>query len=63
MAFQIIYRLLNAGIKKKILFLADGNNLIDQTISGDFKPFGGKMVTIHSRYYLTSKQASLRDDF
>lgn len=41
MAFQIIYRLWKAGIKKKILFLADRNVLVDQTISGDFKPFGG----------------------
>ena len=44
MAFQIIYRLWKAGIKKKILFLADRNVLVDQTISGDFKPFGGKMT-------------------
>ena len=49
MAFQIIYRLLNAGIKKKILFLADRNNLIDQTISGDFKPFGGKMTKVENK--------------
>ncbi len=49
MAFQIIYRLLNAGIKKKILFLADRNNLIDQTISGDFKPFGGKMIKVENK--------------
>lgn len=49
MAFQIIYRLLQAGIKKKVLFLADRNNLIEQTISGDFKPFGGKMTRVESR--------------
>ncbi len=45
MAFQIIYRLWKAGIKKKILFLADRNVLVDQTISGDFKPFGGGKMT------------------
>lgn len=37
-AFQIVYRLLASGIKQKILYLADRNNLVDQTISGDFKP-------------------------
>ena len=37
-AFQIVYRLLQSGIKQKILYLADRNNLVDQTISGDFKP-------------------------
>ena len=49
MAFQIIYRLWKAGIKKKILFLADRNVLIDQTISGDFKPFGGKMTKVTNK--------------
>jgi len=49
MAFQIIYRLLQAGIKKKVLFLADRNNLIEQTISGDFKPFDGKMTRVENR--------------
>lgn len=37
-AFQIVYRLLTSGLKQKILYLADRNNLVDQTISGDFKP-------------------------
>ena len=37
-AFQIVYRLLQSGVKQKILYLADRNNLVDQTISGDFKP-------------------------
>ncbi|MEK4509698.1 EcoAI/FtnUII family type I restriction enzme subunit R [Paenibacillus sp. FSL K6-2524] len=49
MAFQIIYRLWKAGLKKKILFLADRNVLVDQTISGDFKPFGGKMTKVEKR--------------
>lgn len=49
MAFQIIYRLWKAGIKKRILFLADRNALIDQTISEDFKPFGGKMVKVKNK--------------
>lgn len=49
MAFQIIYRLWKAGIKKRILFLADRNVLVDQTISGDFKPFGGKMTKVENK--------------
>lgn len=49
MAFQIIYRLWKAGLKKKILYLADRNVLVDQTISGDFKPFGGKMTKVENR--------------
>lgn len=49
MAFQIIYRLWKAGIKKRILFLADRNVLVDQTMSGDFKPFGGKMTKVENK--------------
>lgn len=37
-AFQIVYRLLQSGLKKKILYLADRNILVDQTIAGDFAP-------------------------
>ncbi len=37
-AFQIVWRLLESGAKKKVLYLADRNNLVDQTINGDFKP-------------------------
>ena len=40
-AFQIIWRLWKAGRKKRILFLADRNVLIDQTMVNDFRPFGG----------------------
>lgn len=49
MSFQIIYRLWKAGIKKKILFLADRNVLLDQTITGDFKPFSGKMTKVQNK--------------
>ena len=49
MAFQIIYRLWKSGLKKKILFLADRNVLIDQTITGDFKPFSGKMTKVKNK--------------
>ena len=37
-AFQIVYRLLQSGQKKKILYLADRNILVDQTIAQDFAP-------------------------
>lgn len=37
-AFQIIYRLLKSGLKKKILYLADRNILVDQSIQQDFSP-------------------------
>lgn len=37
-AFQIVYRLLQSGMKKKILYLADRNILVDQSISQDFAP-------------------------
>ena len=48
-AFQIIHRLWKAGAKKRILFLADRNNLIDQTRRGDFKHFKNKMTVVKQR--------------
>lgn len=48
-AFQIIWRLWKAGIKKRILFLADRNILVDQTRVNDFKPFGSAMTKIKNR--------------
>ena len=45
-AFQIIWRLWKAGRKKRILFLADRNVLIDQTKVNDFRPFGGAMAKL-----------------
>ena len=48
-AFQIIWRLWKAKKKKRILFLADRNILIDQTKSQDFAPFGDKMTKITKR--------------
>jgi type I restriction enzyme, R subunit len=45
-AFQIIWRLWKAGQKKRILFLADRNILIDQTMVNDFRPFGGAMAKL-----------------
>ena len=37
-AFQIVYRLLRAGMKKRVLYLADRNILVDQSIEQDFQP-------------------------
>lgn len=43
-AFQIVYRLLRSGLKRKILYLADRNILVDQSIQQDFAPLA---KTIH----------------
>lgn len=48
-AFQIIWRLWKSGTKKRILFLADRNILVDQTKNNDFKPFGAAMTKITKR--------------
>ena len=48
-AFQIIWRLWKARIKKRILFLADRNILVDQARINDFKPFGSAMTKITNR--------------
>lgn len=45
-AFQIIWRLWKSGAKKRILYLADRNILIDQTMVNDFKPFKGAMAKL-----------------
>ena len=47
-AFQIVYRLLKAGLVKKVLYLADRNVLVDQSIQQDFKPL---QKTIHKVDY------------
>lgn len=63
-AFQIIWRLWKSKTKKRILFLADRNILVDQTRQNDFKPFGQAMTKITKRQadksyeiYLTLYQA------
>jgi len=48
-AFQIAYRLWKAGVKKRILFLADRNALIDQANRNDFKYFGDKKTVVKNR--------------
>lgn len=51
-AFQIIWRLWKAGQKKRILFLADRNVLIDQTMVNDFRPFAGNMAKLSNHRYV-----------
>lgn len=48
-ASQIIYILMQKKIVKKVLFLTDRNIIIDQTMSQDFKHFGGKMVKVANK--------------
>ena len=48
-AFQIIWRLWKAKAKKRILFLADRNILVDQTMQQDFAPFGEVMHKVNNR--------------
>lgn len=48
-AFQIIWRLWKSKTKKRVLFLADRNILVDQTMTNDFKPFGSAMTKISKR--------------
>jgi type I restriction enzyme R subunit len=56
-AFQIIWRLWKAGRKKRILFLADRNVLVDQTMVNDFRPFGSVMAKLS-----TSSKTIERED-
>ena len=52
-AFQIVYRLLKVGLVKKVLYLADRNVLVDQSIEQDFKPLTN---TIHKVSYQKDKE-------
>lgn len=56
-AFQIIWRLWKAGQKKRVLFLADRNVLVDQTMVNDFRPFGAAMAKLS-----TNAKTIERDD-
>ena len=67
-AFQIVYRLLKSGLKKKVLYLADRNILIDQSIQQDFSPLekvihkinfskdDPTMITSHEVYFSLYQQ-------
>lgn len=56
-AFQIIHRLWKSGRKKRVLFLADRNILVDQTMVNDFRPFAGAMAKLS-----TNAKTIERDD-
>jgi type I restriction enzyme R subunit len=45
-AFQIVWRLVKSGCKRKVLYVADRNVLIDQTMGQDFKPFRKEMTKV-----------------
>ncbi|MCB0594474.1 MAG: DEAD/DEAH box helicase family protein [Lewinellaceae bacterium] len=53
-AFQVIWKLWKSGLKKRILFLADRNILLDQARTGDFRYFGDKMTIV--RQHKVEKQ-------
>ncbi|NCB26690.1 MAG: DEAD/DEAH box helicase [Bacteroidia bacterium] len=55
-AFQIVYRLLKSGMKKKVLYLADRNLLVDQTIQQDFAPLE---KTIHKINFAKEDPATI----
>ncbi|WP_217576506.1 EcoAI/FtnUII family type I restriction enzme subunit R [Mesorhizobium sp. GbtcB19] len=55
-AFQTIWRLWKAGRKKRILFLADRNVLIDQTMVNDFRPFGAAMAKLSTNAKTIERQ-------
>ena len=48
-AFQIVHRLREAGLARKVLYLADRNILVDQTIDGDFKPLRKVITKVEHR--------------
>lgn len=55
-AFQIIYRLRKAGLGKKILYLADRNILVDQSIQQDFRPLAS---VIHKVNYAADDRTTI----
>jgi len=61
-AFQIIWRLWKAGRKKRILFLADRNVLIDQTMVNDFRPFGAAMAKLSTNAKTIERQDGTEED-
>ena len=73
-AFQIVYRLLKSGMKKKILYLADRNILVDQSIQQDFAPLEKTIhkinfakddpttITSHEVYFSLYQQLTGGDD-
>lgn len=61
-AFQIIWRLWKGGHKKRILFLADRNVLIDQTMVNDFRPFGPAMAKLSTKSKTIEREDGSSED-
>jgi type I restriction enzyme, R subunit len=61
-AFQIIWRLWKAGRKKRILFLADRNVLVDQTMVNDFRPFGAAMAKLSTNAKTIERADGTREE-
>ena len=73
-AFQIVYRLLKSGLKRKVLYLADRNILVDQSIQQDFAPLEKTIhkinftkddpvtITSHEVYFSLYQQLTDRED-
>ncbi len=61
-AFQIIWRLWKSGRRKRILFLADRNVLIDQTMLGDFRHFGKTMAKLSTSAKTIERQDGATGD-
>ena len=61
-AFQIIWRLWKAGRKKRILYLADRNVLIDQTMVNDFRPFGAAMAKLSTNSKTIERQDGTKEE-
>lgn len=73
-AFQIVYRLLKSGMKRKVLYLADRNILVDQSIQQDFAPLNKTIhkinfakddpitITSHEVYFSLYQQLTDRED-
>ena len=58
-AFQIIWRLWKAGLRKRILFLADRTALVSQTFTSDFAPFKDKMTWVTKQNFDTAHEIYL----
>ncbi len=59
-AFQIVWRLWKAARKRRILFLADRNVLIDQAMANDFRPFGSAMAKLSRQSGVVQSQGGVR---
>jgi type I restriction enzyme R subunit len=61
-AFQIIWRLWKSGTRKRVLFLADRNILVDQTMVNDFRPFKGVMAKLSTNAKTIERADGSKED-